>query len=122
MAWPKRDTKHIKIPIYDQDIHVFRTKAAFEKALDHLGMENVYPSLGGLSLHCEGEDGSALFLVAIFVPTMQVLVHELAHVTFDVLNYVGVSTHHGEQEPYCYLLDHLFEECWEFVHGSNARG
>ena len=124
MAWPKRDVKYISVPIYDQDVYIFRTEKAFQRAIEHLGMVgDFHLGSGGTAIQCENENtGEQVFLILITLPTMQVLVHEIAHVTFDILKHVGVSAYHDEQEPFCYLLDHIFEESWEFIHGYNPGG
>lgn len=46
-----------------------------------------------------------------------VLVHELCHVTFNVLNGRGVKEEPGSEEAAAYLLDHLVEKCIKHLRG-----
>lgn len=42
---------------------------------------------------------------------LAILVHELCHVTFNVLNATGVKEADGTEEAAAYLLDNLTEKC-----------
>ena len=44
-----------------------------------------------------------------------VLVHELCHVTFNVLNSKGVKEEAGNEEAAAYLLDNLVEKCVRYL-------
>jgi hypothetical protein len=50
-----------------------------------------------------------------------VLVHELCHATFNVLNHAGVKEAEGTEEATAYLLDNLVEKCIKYLRGQKAK-
>ena len=41
--------------------------------------------------------------------TLSILVHELSHAVFDLMDDIGLQ--HSDQEAFCYLLEYLIEQC-----------
>jgi hypothetical protein len=50
-----------------------------------------------------------------------VLVHELCHATFNVLNHAGVKEEEGNEEAAAYLLDNLVEKCLKHLRGQRPK-
>jgi hypothetical protein len=46
---------------------------------------------------------------------ISILVHELCHATFNVLNAAGVKEEAGNEEATAYLLDNLTEKCIKYL-------
>ena len=61
-----------------------------------------HETLGNLVFMHEFDDTSS---------AIGVLVHELCHVTFNVLNSKGIKEEAGSEEAAAYLLDNLVEKC-----------
>lgn len=52
---------------------------------------------------------STFYMVGVFDPDSTILVHELAHIAFAILEDVEIPIG-GDNEVYCYLLDTLYSE------------
>jgi hypothetical protein len=106
--WPAKIKRH-RIPIYGGYLMVVKSLADQKAVLDFMGVEKDAPckSDAGSTMFLTNSKGVAHFLVSVFSGGTQCLVHELAHVTFMVLNHAGV-TETGNNEAHCYLLDALY--------------
>ena len=55
-------------------------------------------------------DSKGRFRVLIYSATMSALVHELGHIVSYVFKHCGVRHSLTNDEPFCYFLQHLFDE------------
>lgn len=112
--WPRLAS--VAVPLFSGQVYVTTSRADFEAAARCLGdcgeelQEAIWGALGLTSSYAHQETGEPLHLVGVFDGKPRTLVHELAHVTFDVLDRVGQETDRGGRETFCYLQDYLFEK------------
>lgn len=72
----------------------------------------------GLTGYCTVKDKTKFYVIVKLLPdlksTLKILVHELFHVTQDILEYHGVKFRKGDpNESYAYTIDYLFGEAYE---------
>ena len=108
-AWP-RAAKLIEVPLYGCEVYFVNTREDWDKCMVAIGCTSRAEGMAGLSAQMVGPEGRTIFMVGVFDGGLQTLIHELAHTTFHILEYVGVPVERGApNEAYCYLLDTLFE-------------
>ncbi|WKZ86328.1 hypothetical protein N5B55_05080 [Ralstonia pickettii] len=111
--WPRLVT--VDVPLFSGRVCVTTSRADYEAAARYLGdcgeelQEAIWGALGLTSTYAHLETGEPMHLVGVFDGKPRTLVHELAHVAFDVLDRVGQETDRGGRETFCYLQDYLFE-------------
>lgn len=82
------------------------TQAA--KALD-IDWDDLEGSIG-VSRQIAGPDGEYAFVLGVFNASVTTLVHELAHVTFNIMARVGVPVNeHDANETFCYMQGELLD-------------
>lgn len=113
LQWPRMP--NVEVPLFGGRVCMTTSRAEYEAAARYLGdcdddlLHAIHNALG-LTACFRNRDGDALHIVGVFDGMPRTLVHELAHVTFDVLDRVGEDTGRGPRETFCYLQDFLFEE------------
>ena len=102
-------THKINIPIYNQ--HVWIIVGDPYEAQDYLrdcycGDYSFDPnSTNAICLH----SGTVSWIWLAQDVTFAILVHELSHAVFDLMNDLGLDK--SDQEAFCYLLEYLINEC-----------
>lgn len=108
--WPRMPS--MEVPLFGGRVYLALNTSEFEQALSYLDLssEERAPSdsAQGATLVASHKDGETIYLVGVFDGLVRTLVHELAHVTFFVLDGAGVETGEGDRETFCYLQDNLF--------------
>lgn len=51
--------------------------------------------------------------------TTPIMIHELGHVTFNIMNYLGLEL--TDQEAFCYMQEYLYEQISKYVHNLHGR-
>lgn len=59
------------------------------------------------------EDCTRVYMVGVFDGKVSTLVHELSHVAIFVAARTGWSINDDTSEPFCYLVEALFQECYD---------
>src|SRR3990167_1682401 len=100
----------IDIPIYGGKLIISFSKKKYRRNHKKLTKSecNDYLSLGISCAYCS--NNTIVHTVGVFDDSLTTLIHELAHVTFNILNNAGVVINKGKMpsnEEFCYLLDHL---------------
>lgn len=101
--------KKIEIPIYGGTIHYTTSRKAFSKACEKAGEDVEFDDYHGITVVLANEKGR-LYLVGAFDKHPATIAHEIAHVCFAVLGYVGVDARDSMGEAFCYLHTHLMRE------------
>lgn len=109
--------KSIKIEMYNSDIKLFFSQKEFDKWLkkncdnetsEYLcTMSESSHGMAGWLATKDNEYSYFLMLERVDLPT---LVHECGHLTYFILDAVGVQHDVGNHEAFCYLLDHIFQK------------
>lgn len=112
MTWPAR-VEGFHIPVYGGRIFFCRDAKAWNQCQKHMGSADTTD--GKVSGLCgeliNSESGEVVYLIGWFAGGGATLVHELAHVTFFILDRAGVPVEPGgDNEAYAYLLDTLYTE------------
>lgn len=118
--WPE-SVKHVYVPIYGQNVYLIDNQEDLKKCLEYLGTEEVITACAGLSMTYEHADGETLQLLCVFDNNPFTLVHEVGHVTFNILRDVGVDLS-GSNEAYCYLLGYLYSEAFQLMFDKDKIG
>lgn len=92
-------------------VYLFTDRQVLTRATEALGVESEeLNSSIGVSRQIEGPDGEYAFVLGVFEGGVSTLVHELAHVTFNIMARVGVTVDERENnETFCYMLEELVE-------------
>ena len=108
------------IPLFKSGkVYVCKNKQAWPDAHQTLG---VIPKLldrcGGANTFKNSETGQTIHLLGWFDGNLSTLVHEAAHLVFDICADVGIDIQVGKaNETYCYLLDWMIG----FVEKTNQK-
>lgn len=51
--------------------------------------------------------------------TVPIMIHELGHAVFNIMNYLGLDI--KDQEAFCYMQEYLYEEISKYVHNLHRR-
>lgn len=103
--------KRIKIPIYFGSLIMYKDKDLKE-------IEKRY-NLTDCS-DCDAlviRDGSNFIMAFSDTVSPSIIAHEALHVVSDVFNRTGVVMDLANQEPQCYLLGWVVEQCHKFLEG-----
>ena len=117
IKWPKKDVLYVRLPIYEQNVYLFRTRKAMLKAAKYCSVDigNDYLQ-GEVERVTNIKDGSVMFWIGVYSKKPHVLAHELTHLTFSIADWVGLTTEPEENnESAAYLQGWLFKKMWKFV-------
>ena len=115
-----RDILTIEIPIYGQRVILCRSFAAYEYYCTKAGSKVNVNKTGDGEAWQTTIDGLEIFSIYVGNGSLGVLVHEIAHTVFNMSKYLGLETTEKKNEPYCYLMQYLFDESKEFI-SKNCR-
>lgn len=99
-----------KVPLYGGDVHLILSRKQMLLAAEAYGMKVNESPLAGQCVTLEKNGRERRYLVGVYEGGLATLVHELGHAALNILEAVGIDAHSGNGEPFCYLLDHLFNE------------
>lgn len=90
-------------------VFLFTDRQVLADATEALGVESDdLDGCLGISRQISGPDGEYAFVVGVFDNDVTTLVHELAHVTFNILTRVGVTVEaNAANETFCYMQEEL---------------
>lgn len=96
------------IPIYGGRVYCFTSIEAYNSFRTHVGCDPLdSPSAGYCTQYRNTVTGSTIYSIMVADSLPSTLVHELGHLTHQILAHAGVK----DEEAFCYLLDFLFREC-----------
>lgn len=103
-----------KMPVYSGRVIVCLTRPAFKKIRQEADgyeegaeLEHTY----GVQVRTrDKKKNESVYIIGWFDKKLSTLVHELAHLTFDVLTYSGVRVSKSNDEAFAYLIDALLDE------------
>lgn len=61
-------------------------------------------------------------IVGVFDGTRGTLVHELAHATFNIMDYIGQPVDAEHSEAFCYLQTDLYEQAVKYLDKKEQEG
>lgn len=100
------------IPVYTGRAVLCLTRDAYIKArkqFEEFGPERDLKATYGLFVPLRDEKkNERVYLIGWFDRKPATLVHELAHMTFEILTYSGVPISKRNDEAFAYLIDALF--------------
>lgn len=79
-------------------------------------IEHFEDSTGGVSITIPDEH---IYIMLCVNTSLDVVCHEAIHCAIEILSNLGITVGPEEQEPLCYLADHLFTE---YCKWSGAEG
>ncbi len=106
----------LKVPIYEIEIEAYTHSEAFEKYYKRAGINisSTGANLLGYAWDIEDKNGDIRFLLCIpdiyDNKTILTIVHEVDHIAWMVLNYVGIQPTYNEHECHTYLMEHILQE------------
>jgi hypothetical protein len=96
------------IPIYGGRVYCFTSIEDYNSFRAYLKCAPLDdPSAGYCTQYHNNITGAILYSVMVADSRPSTLVHELGHLTHQILDFAGVK----DEEAFCYLLDYLFREC-----------
>src|SRR3990167_1730725 len=107
--------KRIPFTPYPGEVVVFTDYAAFSRRYKKIYGQPHARNMGevlGTTVRIEHRRGGQSYLVYV-KPRRRyhtTLLHELTHVALMLFDYIGIPQSSGSGEPFCYFLDHLFEQ------------
>lgn len=105
----------IEIPLYGGIFYLIDTEdvtKAMKATIDEHGIED-YDCLSGIVSNHSINPGTWILYINLNDCTMGVLAHELFHATHRILEYFGVEFTSTNHEPFAYLIEYLFNECYK---------
>lgn len=106
---PKSVTR-IPIPLYGGTLWFAQSIDDVSICASLIGEELSAPGWYGIAYPISSYRGGRVLLVGVQQGSVDVLAHEMAHATFKILDYAGVSVSADDDEAFCYLLQHLMAE------------
>lgn len=99
--------KSFDVPIYGGQVWFFRSRKAYVKALQYIGLEDDIGKLSGCFSYVESKDGRVVYLVGHFDKIRSTLAHEVGHLAIYVLRRAGINPCDSGGEVFCYLLSEV---------------
>lgn len=101
-------------------VYLFTDRQMLAEATTALGVEmDDLDGSEGVSQQIEGQEGEYAFILGVFDRKLTTLVHELSHVTFNIMARVGVTVDAQDpNETFCYMLEELLEFFLPFIVGE----
>jgi hypothetical protein len=105
--------KHVfPVPLYGGEVHLMLSSKQMRAACKAYGMTIGTDGFAGHFARLERNGGKQrLYLIGIYDDGLSTLTHELGHAALDILEVAGIDAHAGNGEPFCYLFQHLFDQC-----------
>jgi len=109
-AWP-RAVRYLRVPIYDQNVYLVFDRKVAERCHAYLQLSEPWPISGaGFACAAYNDDGTCCHVVAVFDGGLPTLIHELSHLTWNILRRVGVKVKPTNNEAYAYLIEWLYAQ------------
>lgn len=106
---PKRAQKQaFTVPIYGGLIVACRSPAALAAACRPRGLDPPADLCDGLCLQADGQDGSVVYLLAVYNRSGATLVHEITHLVQFILIRAGIDPRDSNGETAAYLSGDLY--------------
>lgn len=103
----KIDAAHFDIAIYGGKVYVVDSLKKFNKICRKIGAAEADESYAA---GCTS-DGQGSYMVGVFVTDRKdAIVHECAHLAFEILERAGIDPREGVNEAFCYLIGYLYNE------------
>ena len=102
------------VPIYGGEVWIFKNKSEFLSAQLELGDDEDIQEggLGDAWVEQSPYRDECIYLVGVYDKNLGTLVHELSHTALNILETANFNAHDGNGEPFCYLLNYLFDMCY----------
>lgn len=109
--------RSIDVPLFTGKVYLVTTMKEYNQLLKHVDQAKCTNVVAGKALFLKNSTtGECNYIAGVFNGSIETLVHELAHITFFILNEHGVSIQDGQSnETYCYLLGSLFNSLKEML-------
>lgn len=100
--------KIINVPIYNQIVEIIKAKSILDidDYVQNKYPEEQFPCADGNQDGRTWTTSQGYIIIGIEESSTDVLIHELGHATWSILNRAGVS----DEEAFCYLLSFLYKE------------
>lgn len=109
-------SKIVNIPIYEVELEFIKTKDIISVASD-MGF-NVSGNVTAFAASNSSSDKEPLFRIVLSKKADQgVIAHECLHIVGMLYEYIGAKLDEVNDEPQCYLLQFLVDECNKFLKG-----
>lgn len=111
-----KNAKEFLLPIYNDRLVLITSMEAgrvyykkkgydFDEEVGTGNMEEFH----GFTQRLDDRKGKSVFVVAVFDGKLETLVHEIAHLSFDICSGRGIEFEEFKaNEAYCYLIGYLF--------------
>lgn len=112
--------RSVDVPLFTGKVYLVTTMKEYNQLLKHVDQAKCTDVVAGKALFLKNyTTGECNYIVGVFNGSIETLVHELAHITFFILNEHGVSIQDGQtNETYCYLLGSLFNSLKDYINES----
>lgn len=110
--------RQFRLQPYDAPVMIVLTDDIGKVAKDWVGLENIHEKAAAIALN-----KNAAYLMA-FRPghtSMSNIVHECGHVVGYIMRDYGIGFDPDNSEPFCYMLQHLFDMTLEQLVKMKAK-
>lgn len=105
-----KSVARIPVPLYGGTLWLTQSIEDTQICAALLGREDSLEGCSGMTFPWLQYKGKRILLVMTLAACVPTLTHELAHATFNILDYAGVAVSAADDEAFCYLLGHLMQE------------
>ena len=114
IKWPGKEVSPYHIPIYGGMVYFVTDREVFADVRSYMTESVEHDDTQRFSLGCvqelmNNETGARCYVMGVFDGDMATLVHELGHLTIDILTNAGIDITEQNSEAFCYLLDTLYQ-------------
>jgi hypothetical protein len=113
-----KSVARIPIPLYGGSLWVAQSIADTNICASLIGGETDIEGWEGLSYPLLSYRGHPVYLVGLKRPAVDVLAHELSHVTFKILHGAGVAVSPKDDEAFCYLMQYLMAKALPYLYSK----
>lgn len=112
----------LEIPIYDCIVDVFFVESPVKKAIE-LNLVNTEKEIVEFDGYCaDNEDNqSKFYLIFCKNPSINVIAHEVFHLTSKIISLIGSSLNEETEEPFAYLHGYILEMVYETSIKDNSN-
>src|SRR5689334_20760880 len=97
----------VRLTPYRHTLFFVDSRKKMERCCPHVG--EMTPDTQGCSHVCTC-NGGAIFIIGVFNGRADTLVHELAHVVFNLFDLIGQPVNASTSEAFAYLQQWIFEQ------------
>lgn len=104
--------KTIRVELYEQQVYFTKSRKEMNKVFPDDPVDGE-----GIARRCVNkESGFTAFFIGVFDGDLSTLAHECTHISFFLLEHVGVDVKPGEpNEAFAYLTGYLFKKLRDYV-------